>query len=155
MSFNVYLQTVLESFAKRTSVPQTLYPVEGTFNTRLQSIFEGIIKLKDELDVLKPQMAAAAQIVYDEWDGDDEFSGGICDEIASAISGIIANNIDASVRDWGHDGDEHAAVIVKRANEQYVVDIPYGIYEDHLGFMTWRKISGIIFSPDHIIISAI
>ena len=122
---------------------------------KLVTLHESIITLHYELEALRSQLAQAAQVIYDEWDQDDEFSGGICENIASAIWGIIADNVDANIREWGHDGDEHAAVIVSRTNEQYVVDIPYDIYEQHISHYNWRKHPDVTFKPEDVIIEPI
>lgn len=122
---------------------------------KLITLHESIITLRHELEALRPQLAQAAQVVYDEWGQDDEFIGGICEDISSAMLGIIADNIDANIREWGHDGDEHAAVIVSRANEQYVVDIPYDMYEQRISHYNWRKHPDTTFKPEDVIIEPI
>ena len=109
--------------------------------------------LLSELEALRPQMAAAAQEVYDEWEPTEDFSGGICDEVASALEGVINSNLErCSTRPGGWDGDDHANIIVGRGNEAYWVDINPDIYETGGGFI-WEKIPDVIFSPDDIIIA--
>ena len=103
-----------------------------------------------ELKVLRPQMAQAAQVIYDEWDGDDE-EGGICDEIASALASVIASNLDCNIREGGWDGDDHSNIIVSRGREAYWVDIDYDIYETGGGY-AWKKIPDIVFAPEDIMI---
>lgn len=110
-----------------------------------------------ELSRLRPQIAAAAQNIYDAWsqDENDDFGGGICDEIAREISGIIAANIaDVELDEYGHEGDDHAAVIATRGNEQYLIDIPPSVYETGGGY-NWTKRVGVTFSPDDIYIGAL
>ena len=105
-----------------------------------------------ELSLLRPKMAQAAQEIYDDWDEEDFITGGgagICDEIAETIGGTIVLNIEAEIREGGHDGDEHAWIIVSKNGESYGVDIPYGIYEQGGGY-AWTKIPGVIFSPDYV-----
>ena len=108
--------------------------------------------LYEQLNQLKPKMAIAAQLIYDEWDG----SGfGICDEIADAISDIIASHIaDVEIDEYGHEGDDHAAVIASLGNESYVVDIPPSIYEWGGGY-NWHKIPDVMFDIDDIVIAQI
>jgi hypothetical protein len=100
-----------------------------------------------QLIALQPQMAAIAQKIYDEWDGE---SGGICDEIANEISGIIASNIEnVELDEYGHEGDDHTAVIVKRGDKTYLVDIPYYVYEKGGGY-SWKKIPNVKFAPEDV-----
>lgn len=102
---------------------------------------------------LRPVIAKAVQKIYDEWVDDD--SGGICDEIASEIGNILAYNIpDVEIREYGHDGDDHAAVIVSKDGEEYLVDVPAYVYERGGGY-SWKKVNDVIFIPDNILISAI
>jgi hypothetical protein len=117
-------------------------------------ICEAIITLRQELETLRPQIAAAAQEIYDAWDQVDGLDmdlggGGICDQISAEISGIVANNIDASIDEYGHDGDDHASVVVSRAGEQYVVDINFRHYESGGGY-SWRKIPDVVFTPEMV-----
>lgn len=102
-------------------------------------------------------MAEAAQRVYDEWvsEDDDDFEGGICDEIASAIQEVIANNLDdAEITEGGHDGDDHAWTLVSDGKLVYEVDIPPHVYEHGSGY-SWSKIEGVRFKSSDVIISKI
>jgi hypothetical protein len=125
-----------------------------------KKIQEGIITLKQELETLRPRMAAAAQKIYDAWETDEEGldveygGGGPCDEIAAALSGIIGDSIDAHIDDGGHEGDDHAFLIVSRAGERYWVDIPPGVYE-HGGGYSWQKIPDTQIRPEDIVIEPI
>jgi len=127
---------------------------------KAKKIQEGLITLKQELEILRPQMAAAAQAIYNDWSPDDEGlddiygGGGPCDEIAEALSGIINSSLDAHVDDGGHDGDDHAFLIVSRAGERYWVDIPPNIYEQGGGY-SWQKIPDVQITPEDIVIEAI
>lgn len=101
-------------------------------------------------------MVAVAQQVYDGWNqdssGEDEElgEGGICDEIAEAISGVIAEKIsDVEMSDGGQPGDDHAWAVASRGMESYGIDIPCGIYERGSGYR-WKKIPGVVFVADHI-----
>lgn len=108
------------------------------------------LTLMRQLLALRPQIATAAQKIYDEWTEEDQ--GGICDQIAQEISGIIASNIEnIELDDYGHEGDDHAAVVVKRPGKAYLVDIPHSVYETGGGY-SWKKIPNIRFKPDDIII---
>jgi len=124
-----------------------------------KKIQEGIVTLKQELETLRSRIAAAAQKIYDTWnpsdDLDDEYGGGgICDEISSEIAGVISNSIDAHIDDGGHEGDDHAFLIVSRAGERYWVDIPPGVYEQGCGY-SWQKMPDIQIRPEDIIIEPI
>ena len=116
--------------------------------------------LLDELLAVREQMAAAAQQVYDEWEQDEEGldeqfgGGGICDEIQSAMSGVIAQNIECELDDGGWEGDDHANLIASRGNEKYLVDIPARVYESG-GGMNWRKTPDVLISADDVIIVSI
>lgn len=109
-----------------------------------------------QLNALRPQMVIAAQSVYNDWDPDEEGfdmtlgSGGVCDEIARAISEVIALNIaDIEIVDMGQDGDDHAYILVYDNNESYTIDIPYNLYEKGGGY-NWTKIPGVIFKDSNI-----
>lgn len=112
---------------------------------------------KQALIKLRPQMAAAAQNVYDEWEpdeeGDDVFGGGgICDAISGAIAGVIVSHMDANTAEGGQDGDDHAWTIAyspTEASEVYGVDIHPYVYERGSGY-SWTKIPGVRFDADDV-----
>lgn len=114
--------------------------------------------LKKELEQLRPRMVEAVQKIYDEWtqdeDGVDEElgTGGICDQVADAIVGVIQENVrDVDTLEGGQDGDDHAWPIAQRGDEAYGVDIPPGVYESGGGY-SWKKISDVVFKPEYIVI---
>lgn len=113
-------------------------------------------KLYTELLQLRPEMAAAAQKVYDEWKQDEEGvdeevgCGGICDQVDRAIGDVIAASVGGvEFSEGGADGDDHAWTIAHRGEEAYGVDIPPGVYESGSGFR-WKKKAGIVFRPEHV-----
>lgn len=117
--------------------------------------------LYQQLLALRPQMAQAAQEIYDQWDqsgeGGDMQSGfgGICDEISQAISGAIVENLaGVDVTEGGQDGDDHAYIIAYNETEAFAVDIPPQVYERGGGY-SWQKIEGVRFMPDDVEISPI
>lgn len=105
---------------------------------------------KAQLEALRPQMAAAAQKIYDEWEqGEDDGGGGICDEIEHEISGIIASNVESEVIQGGQDGDDHAWTIAYLGKEVYGIDIAPMLYERGGGY-SWTKVPGVTFDADDV-----
>jgi len=114
--------------------------------------------LYKQLLALRPLMAAAAQNVYNGWtqdkDGADDTlgQGGICDQIAQALQDVISSNLgDVELDEYGHDGDDHAAVVASRGKERYYVDIPYQMYETGSGYR-WKKIEDVKFNSNHVLV---
>lgn len=104
---------------------------------------------------LRPQLATAAQAIYDSWmpeDEDNEFGGGgICDAISNAIGDVLSTNgIDYT--EGGHEGDDHSYLIAYNDQEAYVVDISYHTYESGGGY-SWSKIHDVQFSPNDVMIA--
>lgn len=114
--------------------------------------------LLEKLERLRPKMAAAAQVVYDDWnqdeDGFDEDvgGGGICDQIAGAIGVVVLSKIrGVDITEGGQDGDDHAFAVVLSASEAVAIDIPPSRYESGGGY-SWRKKSGVVFRPTDIVL---
>jgi len=106
--------------------------------------------LYGQLMSLRPLIAKAAQAIYDEWEQEDQCDlGGICDEIAREVMGIIAQHAHCEVTDGGHDGDDHAWVIAYNKNKAYGVDIPPETYETGGGYC-WKKIPNVTFKPTDV-----
>lgn len=110
------------------------------------------------LNALRPQMAAAAQRVIDEWEQDEEGldpelgAGGVCDRIAGALMDVIYERIDGVEADFGApEGHDHEWVVVTDGREAFVVDIPPHVYEIGGGY-SWRKVEGAQVSPSDIVI---
>ncbi len=113
-------------------------------------------RLQKELLALRPQLAAAAQQVYDGWEGDGEDpelgSGGICDEVAEIMGNVLSEKVaDIEIFDGGQEGDDHAWVVAQRDGEAYGIDIPPGVYESGGGY-NWRKKTGVVIQPDHVVV---
>lgn len=112
------------------------------------------VNLRQALESLRPRLADAAQQIIDAWevdseDGDDEYGGGgCCDAIAQEMWGIIAE-LDVSIREGGHDGDDHAWLIVWNETEAFGVDIPPDVYERGGGY-SWTKIPGAKVRPEDV-----
>ena len=110
------------------------------------------------LKSLRHELAQAAQTVLNTWNQDeagfDEILGfgGPCDEIAAAMSSVIAANIpDAEIRDGGFEGDDHAWVIVQLAGEACAVDVPPDVYEIGGGY-AWRKRENAVIQVEDVVI---
>lgn len=103
---------------------------------------------------LKPQMAAAAQRVYNRWHPDDYGGGGICDDVASAMSGVIAMRVAGVEVDVGGWAGDHAFVQVWNDEEALNVDIPPGVYETGGGY-SWEKIEGVRISSRDVFVDSI
>ena len=107
------------------------------------------------LNSIRPQIAMAAQQIYDQWnqvDGiDDEFGGGgICDAISNEISNIISTKLpNTEVTYGGQDGDDHAWTVAYDQEKAYGVDIPHHYYETGGGY-NWTKIPNVRFAPNHV-----
>ncbi len=122
---------------------------------KLRYITENYSPFLSAIRRLLPQFIIAAQNIYDSWDQSDEYigSGGICDEISSAIGDILSSNgIDHT--EGGHDGDDHSYLIAYNDQESYIIDIPYDIYERGGGY-NWTKIEGVRFTPEDVIIAPV
>lgn len=106
---------------------------------------------------LLPALARAAQEEYDVWNQDEEGydeecgAGGICDRVAGAFSGVLANLPDVEIVEGGQDGDDHAYVIALTDTEAVSVDIPPRVYETGAGY-SWKKKPGVRFNPSHIVL---
>lgn len=120
---------------------------------------EDFSHLKDEAFVksLMPLFVAAAQKVYDEWEQDEEGvdevlgTGGICQDIASGIAGVLSSHgIDCSEVSQSI-GEQHVYVICKLQEGVYEIDIPPYSYETGGGY-TWQKIPGVVFDESYVVV---
>lgn len=112
--------------------------------------------LLQKLETLRPKFAEVAQSVVDSWDPDDEFGdfggGGVCDEIASEMESVIGSSLpDAQILEGGHDGDDHAWLIVVEGQEAAGVNIPADVYETGGGY-SWTKKPEARVDPDDVVI---
>lgn len=112
---------------------------------------------------LRPQLAAAAQAVYDSWeqdaDGMDEElgSGGICQDIAAAIADVVSNSGFNAGTMESQCGEQHVWAIAYNEVETeegteyegYHVDIPFSVYETGGGY-NWKKIPHVQIDANHI-----
>jgi hypothetical protein len=109
--------------------------------------------LQDALNALRGRFVFRAQQILDAWqpndDGiDEEYGhGGCCDDIAAVIGEVIHENIpDVELLDYGHEGDDHSAVIVRNGEEAFLVDIPSSVYEYGGGY-NWVKKENVQLEP--------
>ena len=76
--------------------------------------------LLNDLERLLPEMVVAAQEIIDEWTQDEEGidevlgTGGVCDEIASAILYVLDKNIDVKATFGAPEGEDHEWVYQNR-----------------------------------------
>jgi len=117
----------------------------------------GLKQTGETLKSLSPELATAAQKVYDDWDqsdpeNDDLGGGGICQDIAEVMAsklnefGIEAQTVSAQI------GEQHVWVVAKLADGVYNVDIYPSAYERGGGY-SWTKIPGVKFGAEYISIS--
>jgi len=127
---------------------------------RKKKLSEDASDLYQQLLNLRPAMAQAVQEVYDAWSQDEEGldeefgGGGICDRIAESLGYVIAGSLDVELDEYGHDGDDHAALIVSDGHQRYYVDIPPHVYESG-GGLSWSKIPDVSIKPTDIIVAEI
>ncbi len=101
-----------------------------------------------------PALLAAAQGVYDAWEQDENGedpelgTGGICDRIAEALGGVLAEHGYATAEGTPQ-GDEHANVVASADGISWLVDIPAHLYERGAGY-NWRKLPGVKFRPENL-----
>lgn len=102
---------------------------------------------------LRPQLVAAAQRCYDEWDqsnpeyGDPVLGfGGLCGEMAEALRTVLC---DAGIETFPLYTDDHEALTASDGWTMYGVDIPYSLYETGSGYC-WKKIPGVQFLEEHL-----
>lgn len=110
---------------------------------------------------LAPALARAAQTVYSDWnqvDGWDEElgEGGICQDVASAMVGVLSENgfeharsVSAAV------GENHVFVVALLPGEGiFEIDILPSVYEIGSGYV-WRKRQNIVIGDSDVTIARI
>lgn len=100
---------------------------------------------------LRKKIAVSCQKVYDGWTQEEDECGGICNEMAEMISNVLVDLPDVDLFEGGHEGDDHAWVIVQKSGEAYGVDIPPEVYETGGGY-NWKKKEGVKILADHVVI---
>ncbi len=122
---------------------------------RLLQLIENLKDAPEAISLIRalgPQLIAAAQAVYDEWDQTDEYDelngGGICDQIAEAMADIM-NTAGYETSTICANDEQHVYCVCRLPNGVFSLDIPYRIYEFGGGF-SWTKIPDIVFEVDHL-----
>jgi len=136
--------------------PDVQSPVRGVSRSELLQLNRMLAREsqleRTKLLRLRSKLAAAAQAVYDDWLPEPDNFGGICDAVADALRGVICERLpNATVEDGGHDGDDHAWLIVTINNERFSVDIPSHVYETGGGY-NWKKIPDVKFSLEDVLV---
>lgn len=115
------------------------------------------LPLSTAIHDLKPAIAAAAQSVYDAWDQDadgiDEHygAGGICDDIASEIAGVLQEHLGIDAMTQHIEIDCHTLVVAAFSDGVFNIDIPPGVYETGTGYV-WAKRPDIQFAVTDIVV---
>ena len=136
--------------------PDVQSPVRGVARSELLQLNRMLAREsqleQSKLLRLRGKLATAAQTVYDDWLPEPDNSGGICDAVADALRDVICERLpNATVEDGGHDGDDHAWLIVTINNERFSVDIPAHVYETGGGY-NWKKIPDVKFNPADVLV---
>jgi hypothetical protein len=112
-------------------------------------------KALQDLTSLVPDLASAAQGIYDQWDQVDGFdvelgTGGICQDVASAMAGKMGEAgfedvlvVSAAV------GENHVFVMALLEDGVYQIDISPYHYESGAGY-TWKKKPSVKFVPEMV-----
>lgn len=112
---------------------------------------------RNDLMKLRPELARAAQSVYDSWiqeDGLDEElgSGGICDQVSDALMEVLSRH-GYDPEEGGHDGDDHSYVVVPVSDSHgFAVDIPWQVYEIKHGHYEYSKKPNVTISSEDVYI---
>ena len=114
-----------------------------------------------QLHSLAPDLAAAAQSVYDAWeqkDGWDEElgQGGICQDIASAMVSVLNDNgFEHSLSVAAAVGENHVFVVALLPDHGiYEIDIPPSTYEIGSGYV-WKKRNAVRMTGEDVAIERI
>lgn len=102
---------------------------------------------------LRGQLAEAAQVVYDEWDEEDEdlAGGGVCDLIADEMVRVLDEHDIDAVTFQASVGENHIFTVAATDDGVFSIDIPPHVYEVGAGYQ-WTKIPGVVFDEDDVVI---
>ena len=113
--------------------------------------------LLTKLNSLKPELVAAAQSIYDQWDESEDYAGGgICHLIADEFSTVLWDHGIPSVGQSLDIGEVHVWTIAYSDKldedgdrDSYIIDINPSTYETGGGY-SWKKIPDITFDENDI-----
>lgn len=111
------------------------------------------------LDPLLPEIAEAAQKIYDLWDQDEDGydeehgSGGICHIIADQIVHIISA-AGGDVYTVSDNFEVHVYAVAAFEEGVFTIDIPHRVYERGGGY-TWTKLPGVTFTANDVVVNRI
>lgn len=111
--------------------------------------------LGNRLDSLKSELASAAQRIVRDYDPEWYSGGGVCDDVANEMAGVLSEaGIDTVP--GGQEGSDHAYLIAYDSGEgkAYVVDIPPGVYESGGGY-SWEVNADAEITAGDVIIDEI
>lgn len=121
----------------------------------------GEIPSPEKLSSLAPELAEAAARVHGEWLQDDDGMdaelglGGICQDVASAMLGVLdRNGFEHALTVHSACGENHVFVVALASDGAYEVDIPPGVYETGSGYV-WRKRRDAVFDASCVVVSRI
>lgn len=134
---------------------------------KLKEIYASLLnentnELYSKISSLRRELALAAQKVYSEWEQDEEGydevygSGGICDDIADAMCGVVNDKTEYGCFTLYNEYDCHTSIYVYDIGSKkiYNVDIPPYVYEKGTAY-TWKKIQDVTFDVNNIDISEV
>lgn len=124
------------------------------FTLHRMALHENLKTIKDIKNILA-HIAQAAQKAYDEWEQDEEGtdpelgSGGICQDIAENIAGLLNEHEIEAATVSQTIGDQHVSTYAKVKEGIALVDINPHIYETGGGY-TWKKKKDVKIQPQDI-----
>ena len=125
---------------------------------KLRSLLE-VVRLNSikEVELIKKELAAAGQKVYDDWEQDenghnDELgSGGICHLIADEMIDVFSKHGIQRIQTVSSTHEQHVYLVGQFREGVFMIDIHWSNYETGGGF-NWKKIPDVTFDEDYITI---
>jgi hypothetical protein len=106
-------------------------------------------------NIVKKDLAAAAQKRYDKWQQNEQGRseelgyGGICHLIADDLIDVLQTHNIYNCQTVCSNYQQHVYVVGKFIEGVYMIDIPYYLYETGGGF-TWHKTPNVVFDESYI-----
>ena len=131
------------------------------FNSLFNIVFESdtMDTLPDVIEKICQDTIPEIQSIFDDWDQDEDGydeeygGGGICDQIANALSSNFSLH-GFDIVEGGQEGDDHAYIFVGRDGRAFEVDIPPNIYEYGGGY-SWKKRKDVTFTINDFYINEV